>query len=195
MITFAAMNDKQAIEKAGESLKSGGVILCPTDTIWGISCDATNEKAVEKLKSIKNRPANKSFIVLINSIRMLNQIFKEIPNAAWDIMEYADSPLTLILDEASYVSENVMAEDGSLGVRMVRSGLCLKVISALNRPLVSTSANFSQEPTPLHYEAIKPELKAKLDFCFPNTITYKPATKPSKIIKIKRNGEVRIIRN
>lgn len=194
LVNFAAMELKEALKTISNSLKSGEVILCPTDTIWGLSCDATNADTVNKIIDLKGRDQSKSFIVLVNSYRMINQIFKEIPDVAWDLIDLTEDPLTLVLDDASFVAPNVLNQDGSLGIRMIKSGICFDILNAFNRPMVSTSANFSGQTTPLTFEAIDSEIKSKVDSIFPVELVKQNLGKPSKIIKINRKGEISILR-
>lgn len=125
---------------------------------------------------------------------MINQIFTKVPDVAWDLMDLAEKPLSLIMDDAGFVAPNVIAEDGSLGIRMIKSGVCFELISALNRPMVSTSANFSGEAAPSNFEEIKTEIKTQVDYCFPEVESDKKKANPSKIIKLKENGEISILR-
>lgn len=187
------MKTSDSAKQTAKELREGKVILCPTDTIWGLSCDATNEAAIKKIYSIKKRQEDKSFIVLVNSNRMVNQIFKEIPAVAWDLFDLSEAT-TLILDDAGFVAPNVISEDGSLGVRFVKSGECAKILNAFQKPIVSTSPNVSGLPSPLSYNEIDENIKTKVDFIYPENHTSEVINKPSKIIKIGKNGEVRIIR-
>jgi len=188
------MTKNEAIQKAVENLKSGNLILCPTDTIYGISCDATNEKAVQKIIDLKGRNQSKSFIVLVNSDRMVNQCFKEIPEVVWDMIDLNDQPLTIVMDDGRYVAKNVLNQDGSLGMRYIKKGIINEILRKHNKPIVSTSPNFSNEPTPINFEEIHPEIINKIDFVFPKFKYEEMSGKPSKIIQIKSNGEVKILR-
>src|SRR5688572_18774909 len=131
------------IQNAVEVLRKGGTILYPTDTVWGIGCDATNEKAVEKIISIKERESSKSLIILVSDERMLNKYVKEIPAIALDLARQASDPLTIIYDEGINLATNVLADDGSIAIRIPHEEFCNKLIYRFGRPLVSTSANFS----------------------------------------------------
>ena len=188
------MDKKEALNQAVEKLKSGGVILFPSDTIWGLSCDATNEEAVQKIIDLKGRSESKSFIVLLNSDRMINQCIKDVPEVAWDMIDLSENPLTLVLDGGQYVTKKVINQDGSLGIRKVKTGAINDLIHKFNRPIVSTSANFSGEPSPLQYSDIDPDLKKQVDFIYPFDQSNQKETTPSKIVRIKENGEVQILR-
>lgn len=188
-------SDKEnAILECAKRLKEGEIILCPTDTIWGISCDASNEEAVQKIIKLKGRSEEKSFITLINSDRMVNQYFKELPEVAWDLFDLATEPLTLVLDGGQHLAPSVINKDGSLAVRMIKSGSCFELIRKLNKPMVSTSANFSGEPTPLTFFDIPEKIKLSVDYIFPFEQTSSPRTKASKIIRLGVNGELKILR-
>lgn len=180
------------IRKAIEVLNNGGVILYPTDTIPGLGCDATNEEAAQKIFEIKNRPAQKSFIVLVSSDAMLQKYVSEIPEIAWDIIDYAEKPTTIIYPNARNLAPSIMAEDGSIGIRMVKFGEVHRLIHQFGKPLVSTSANLSGEPSPTDLSEINTEISSKVDLIvdLPN-IGNKVA---SSIIKIELNGEFKIIR-
>lgn len=192
-INFACMNQKEAIYETIEHLKKGEVILFPSDTIWGLTCDATNAEAVERLIDLKGRTANKSFIVLVNSNRMVNQCIGDIPAVAWDMMDFAESPLTLVLDKGQFVANNVINQDGSLGIRMVKQGAVEELLHRFNKPLVSTSANFSGEPSALSFQEINSKLKEKVDYIYPLQQD-STNSKASKIVRIRNNGEVEILR-
>ncbi len=173
-------------------LKQGGVILYPSDTIPGIGCDATNEKAVSKVFDIKNRPENKSLILLVSSDAMLQRYVAEVPEVAWDILDYADKPTTIIYPKGKNLPEICLAEDGSIGIRIVKSGYLNKLIHKLGRPLVSTSANYSNEPSPKTMEEIPESLVDKVDFVV--NLPSETGKKASAIIKLEVNGEFKIIR-
>lgn len=188
------MNEKNAIYEASNALKAGKVLLCPSDTIWGLSADATNEEAVQKIIDLKGRDQSKSFIVLLNSDRLLNQCYKDLPEVVWDLVDYADQPLTVVLNDGRYVASNALNQNGSLGFRMIKSGSCFEILKAFNKPIVSTSANFSNEPTPLVFEDIDNTLKSKVDYIFPQGLAKGMSGKASKIISISPNDEVKILR-
>lgn len=174
------------------SLKEGGVILYNTDTIPGLGCDATNESAVERIFDIKQRPENKSLILLVANDGMLQRFVEEVPEIAWDILDYAEKPTTIIYPKGINLASNVLASDGSIGIRMVKSGPLHQLITALGKPLVSTSANLSGDASPTTLSEINPEIASKVDLIVDlPTETTKQA---SSIIKIELNGEFKIIR-
>lgn len=185
------MNDE--INKALEVLKNGGVILYPTDTIWGLGCDPNNEDALEKINQIKNRPSNKNFIILVDSERLLNRYVKEIPDVCYDLIDYADKPLTIIYPQGQQVSKSVLAEDGSIGIRLVKNDFCEKLIQKFKSGITSTSANISGEPNPSCFEEISEKIKSEVDYVV-NLPVQKKNNQASQIIKISAKSEVTIIR-
>ncbi len=187
-------NNSEAIKESVKQLKNGNVILFPSDSVWGLSCDATNAEAVEKIINLKGKNREKSFIVLVNSDRMINQCVKDFPAVAWDLIDLAEKPLTLVLDGGQYVAPNVINKDGSLGLRKVKEGDIFDLIRSFNKPIISSSANFSGEATPLSYQDIDPKLKEKVDFIYPIVKVQNKATSPSKIIRVGLNGDVKILR-
>jgi L-threonylcarbamoyladenylate synthase len=189
------MNENEVIQKAVQHLKNGDTILTPTDTIWGLSCDATNNKAVSRLRELKKRNPDQSFIILVNSDRMFNQCVKNPSDLMWELIEYATDPLTLVVQGTRYISGEAINEDGTIGIRYISSGICDTLLSKFQKPLVSTSANFTAEPTPLYFEDINEELIAKVDFTMPLRYAEEMSGKPSKIMKIDENGEVKILRS
>lgn len=187
------MEDVNAIvHQAYEVIKNGGVILYPTDTVWGLGCDATNEEAIRKIYAIKKRSENKSMIILVNE-RLMHQIFVNIPEVAWQIIDLSERPTTLILDDPQMVAPNIIAEDNSLGVRLVKSDFCFKLIERMKKPLVSTSANISNEPTPAGFKDISREIITAVDYVVPLYFD-KVCKKPSTIIKLTKDSQVKIIR-
>lgn len=188
------MKQKNAIDTAVEHLRNGGVILSPSDTIYGLSCDATNTEAVERIMKIKGRGQGKSFIVLVHNDRLLNQCFKEIPGVVWDMVDLTDSPLTIVLEDGRFVAKNVLNTDGSLGFRRVKNGAAFELLKKFGKPIVSTSPNLSGQPTPMEFSSIDDRIKEKVDFVFPNSKSLEMSGKPSKIIRIANNGEVKILR-
>lgn len=184
---------QEEISKAYEILKEGGIILYPTETVWGIGCDATNMEAVAKIYKLKQREESKSMIVLMNGEKMIYNVFKEIPEVAWEILDISDKPTTLILDNPRNVATNLVAPDKSLGMRLVKEPFCFKLLERLKKPLVSTSANISGKPTPLTFSEISPEILNGVDYVV-NLHRRNPASKPSSIIKIGNNLQVKVIR-
>ncbi|UCG28378.1 MAG: threonylcarbamoyl-AMP synthase, partial [Bacteroidales bacterium] len=152
-----------SVSGALKTLINGGTILYPTDTIWGIGCDATNTEAVGRIFQIKNRPDSKSMLVLISSIRMLEEYVTIIPEKALEILRSAKTPLTIIYPQARNFAEPLIHVDGSIGIRLTQDELCTSIINRFGKPLVSTSANFSGSPYPRSFFDIDPELKKKVD--------------------------------
>lgn len=188
---ITTMNEE--IHKAYEVIKEGGIILYPTDTVWGIGCDATNPEAVAKIYALKKRAETQSMIVLMNGEKMMYNVFKEIPEAAWQIMDLSEKPTTLILDKPRNVAPNLIAQDNTLGIRIVKEPFCFKLLERMKKPLVSTSANISGEPTPKSFKEISPEIIKGVDYVV-NLHHDKVAGKPSTIIKLTNDSQVKIIR-
>lgn len=185
---------KEEIEKAVEVLRQGGIILYPTDTVWGIGCDATNSEAVEKIYTLKQSQNKKGMIVLIDNMDNVARYFGPLPDVAWDLFEMSEKPLTLILPGAGGVAPNLLPEEKTLAVRIPNHDFCQALLRKLRRPLVSTSANISGESTPVHYEDIAKEVFAGVDFAVDEKYEGRPTGKPSSIISLGTGGEVSIIR-
>lgn len=175
-------------------LKAGGVILYPTDTVWGLGCDATNEEAVRKIFAIKRREAAKSLVLLASDLDMVARHIRQIPSIAIDLVEVNDAPMTLIYPGAQGLAPSVVAEDGSVGIRIPLHEFCRDLIRRFRRPLVSTSANISGEPAPAGFRDISPEILAAVDYSVPRQLEAGATGKPSQIIKLGLDGEVQIIR-
>lgn len=189
-----AMNQQDDIKKAIEVMKNGGVILYPTDTVWGIGCDATNEEAVAKVYKIKHRNDSKALICLVDSSVRLQRYVRNVPEVAWKIMELATKPTTIIFDNAVNLAPNLIAEDGSIGMRITQEPFSKELCYRFQKPIVSTSANISGEPAAQNYKDITEELLNSVDYvCYSRRQEKKPHT-PSSIIRIKVGGEVEIIR-
>ena len=188
------MEDLSAeVHRAHEVIASGGIILYPTDTVWGIGCDASNADAVARIFALKQREESKSMIVLVNSDGMLQRIFKEIPDVAWEILEFSEKPTTLVLDKPRNVAPNLVADDNSLGVRVVKEPFCFRLMERMKKPLVSTSANISGQPTPQSFKEISPEIVKGVDYVV-NLHREKQGGKPSAIIRLGLDSQVKIIR-
>jgi L-threonylcarbamoyladenylate synthase len=187
------MNLNEEVHKAFEIIQNGGIILYPTDTVWGIGCDATNPEAVAKIYKLKQRAETQSMIVLMNSEKMMYNVFKEIPEVAWQIMDLSENPTTLILDKPRNVALNLIAPDNTLGIRIVKEPFCFKLLERMRKPLVSTSANISGKPTPIAYKDISPEIIKGVDYVV-NLYHEKIAEKPSTIIKLTNDSQVKVIR-
>ncbi len=187
------MDINTEVFNAFEIIKNGGIILYPTDTVWGIGCDATNEEAIQKIYALKQRVETKSMIVLLNGERMMYNVFKEVPEVAWQILDLSEKPTTLILDNPRNVAKNIIAEDQTLGVRIVTEPFCFKLMERMKKPLVSTSANISGMFTPKTFKEISPEIIKGVDYVV-NLHHEKICDKPSTIIKITNDSQVKVIR-
>ncbi|MBP5500634.1 MAG: threonylcarbamoyl-AMP synthase [Bacteroidales bacterium] len=185
---------KQAIDEALKVLNRGGVILYPTDTVWGIGCDATNSEAVRRIFEIKRRSDSKAMLSLVDAVGRVDYYFSRVPEIAWDLWEVADKPLTLILPRARNVAPELIAEDGTMGMRITSEPVSHTLCARLKRPLVSTSANISGEPTARCFADISDEIKQAVDYIIPlrQNETANPA--PSGIIKVGDGGEIKVIR-
>lgn len=188
------MRQEDDIRQAVEVMRRGGIILYPTDTIWGIGCDATNAEAVARIYQIKQRDDSKALICLVDSDARLQRYVRNVPDVAWDIMELATKPTTVILDNAVNLAPNLIADDGSIAMRITREPFSRELCYRFQKPIVSTSANISGQPAAQNYRDITPELLDAVDYvCWTRRQEHKPH-QPSSIIKIKENGEMQIIR-
>ena len=187
------MDINQEVHKAFEVIQNGGIILYPTDTIWGIGCDATNVEAVKKIYALKQRMESKTMIVLMNGEKMMYNVFKDIPETAWQIWDLTEKPTTLILDNPRNVASNIISEDKTLGVRIVKEPFCFKLMERMRKPLVSTSANISGNFTPKSFKEIAPEIIKGVDYVV-NLYQEKICDKPSTVIKLSLDNQVKIIR-
>ena len=193
------MKVEDDIKKAVECMRKGGVILYPTDTGWGIGCDATNAEAVKRVYEIKQREDSKALICLVDSDARMQRYFRNVPDVAWQLIdslkEATDAkPTTLILDGAINLAPNLIAEDGSLGIRITNEPFSKELCFRFQKAIVSTSANISGEPAAQNYCDIDPRILEAVDYvCWSRRQEHKPHT-PSSIIKLKENGEVTVIR-
>jgi len=185
---------QEDLKNALETLKKGGVILYPTDTIWGIGCDSTNAHAVERIFRIKKRDDSRSMLILIDEAWRLADYIKEIPDIAMQLIEVTDKPLTIIYPGAKGISPNLISKDGSIGIRVTSDEFCRKLIGSLNRPIVSTSANFSGSPSPQNFSEISEEIVKSVNYVVKWRQMEIGKSKPSSIIKIGIRGEIEIIR-
>lgn len=182
------------IAQALEILKKGGIILYPTDTIWGIGCDATNPEAVKRVYEIKKREDSKSMLVLMENPALLDRYINEVPEVAWDLIELATTPLTVIYPGAKNLAPNLIASDGSIGIRFTKERFTAQLLQRLRRPLVSTSANISGEEAPAFFDEISPEIKNAVDYIVEYRQNDQTAARPSSIIKLGAGGQIDIIR-
>ena len=176
-----------------EILKTGGVILYPTDTIWGIGCDATNLQAIQKIFDIKKRDAKKSPIILVENERRLQDLV-DVPPMAWEIMDLSEKPVTIVYDNPKGLPKELLAEDGSIGIRLVKDLFCKKLITKLNRPIVSTSANFSGEKSPMSFSEISPLLIKQVDAIAEENQEQKSQWEGSSVIRVWQDGRIKVIR-
>lgn len=197
------MKPEEILSEALRVLREGGTILYPTDTVWGLGCDATNPAAVARIFEIKRRPDSKSLVLLASDLDMVAKYVKEIPSIAVDLVEVNDAPMTIIYPGAItggeegdrwHLAHNAVAEDGTVGIRIPMADWCRNVAKKLGRPLVSTSANISGEPTPQRFSEIPQEIKDAVDFVVPPSVDTQSSGRASQIIKIGLGGEVEIIR-
>ena len=192
------MTREEDIKKAVETMRKGGVILYPTDTVWGIGCDATNAEAVKRVYAIKQRDDSKALICLVDSDARMQRYFRNVPDVAWQLIdslkEGDGKPTTLILDGAINLAENLIADDGSVGIRITNEPFSKELCYRFQKAIVSTSANISGEPAAQNYGDIDPRIIEAVDYvCWSRRQEHKPHM-PSSIIKLKENGEVTVIR-
>ena len=188
------MKQEDDIKKAIEVMRQGGVILYPTDTVWGIGCDATNAEAVAKVYALKRRDDSKALICLVDSDNRLQRYVRNVPDVAWQLIEAVEKPTTLILDGAVNLAPNLIAEDGSIGIRVTKEAFSRELCYRFQKAIVSTSANVSGEPAAQNYCDISQEILDGVDYvCQSRRQEHKPHT-PSSIIKLAADGEVTIIR-
>lgn len=188
------MKTEEDIRNAVEVMRKGGVILYPTDTVWGIGCDATNAEAVAKVYKIKKREDSKALICLVDSDARLQRYVRQVPSVAWELLDCVDKPTTIILDGAVNLAQNLIAEDGSIALRITKEAFSKELCYRFQKAIVSTSANISGEPTAQNYCDISEEIINAVDYvCWTRRQEHKPH-KPSSIIKLGLGGEVEIIR-
>ena len=188
------MTFEEDIKNAVAVLKKGGIILYPTDTVWGIGCDATNPEAVKKIYELKRRAESKSMLVLVDGEAMLDRTVKDIPDVAWQLIEAAVDPMTIIYDHPCGVAPNLLAEDGSLGIRITSERYSNELCRRLRRPIVSTSANVSGEKAPVFFSQISDEIKEGCDYVADYRRGDNTPHKPSNIIKVSDGGLIKVIR-
>jgi len=188
------INFTEDLNQALNVLIKGGVILYPTDTIWGLGCDATNQDAVEKIFDIKKRIDSKSLIILVNGFGMLERYVKNIPPVAAEILDASDKPITIIYSGGKNLAPGVCNEDGSVGIRVCTDDFCSELITRFRKPLVSTSANFSDSPSPSVFSEIEEDIIKSADFVVQYRQSETKKNTPSSIIKVEDNGVIKIIR-
>jgi len=185
--------EKEIIAETVKTLKAGGLILYPTDTVWGIGCDATNASAVNKIYKLKQRDDSKALICLVNNFSMLERHVDNVPKMAYTILDIADKPTTIIYDNPAGIAENLVAKDNTLAIRVVNHDFCKKIIRFLGRPIVSTSANLAGKPTPKSFKEIDDAIIKDVDYVV-NLHQQKNGGNPSTIIKLSNSSGVKIIR-
>ena len=186
--------DLEEVKAAVETLKAGGIILYPTDTVWGIGCDATDEAAVARVFELKQRADSKSLITLVADADMLGKYVKVIPEVAINLLEVNDRPMTIIYPDAMGLAPNVVAEDGSAGIRIPMHDVCVEVIRRFRKPIVSTSANVSGQPAPAFYDEIPLEIIDAVDWVADPYLEEGATGEPSQILKVGLRGEIEVLR-
>lgn len=182
------------LKNAVQCLKKGGIILYPTDTVWGIGCDARNSEAVKKIYQLKRRADSKSMLVLVNNKNALEKTVEDIPEITWDLLEAAVNPITIIYDNAKGVAQELLADDGSLGIRVTKDFFSNELCKRLGAPLVSTSANISGEKTPSFFNEISEVIKSGVDYIVRYRQDDLTPNSPSNIVKLSKGGVIKIIR-
>ena len=188
------MTFDEDIKNALKVLREGGVILYPTDTVWGLGCDATNNEAVEKIFRIKKRSDSKSLIILADSPAMAERYVKDIPEIALELIEVSDTPITIVYPSAKNIAAAIVAEDGSVGIRVCMDEFCNELICRFRKPIVSTSANVSGDPSPSCFDEIQKEIFQAADYVVEYKREDRQKRQPSPVIKIEYNGVIKIIR-
>jgi L-threonylcarbamoyladenylate synthase len=185
---------EKEVNKTVDMLNKGKVILYPTDTVWGIGCDATNHNAVKKIYSIKRRVESKSLIILVDTFDMIRKYVATIPEIAFDLEKSIDSPLTIIYPNAKNLARNVIASDNSIAIRVTSDEFCKRVINKFGKPIVSSSANITGQPNPIMFNMISQAVLDRVDYVVSLFQDQMRETKPSRIIKLEENGEFSVIR-
>ena len=187
-------NWTEDIKKACQVMQEGGVILYPTDTVWGLGCDATNEEAVRRVYEIKRRADSKAMLVLVDSAVKVDYYVQDVPAVAWELLDVADKPLTVIYDGARNLARNLLAEDGSVGIRVTSEEFSKALCFRFRKAIVSTSANVSGQPSPRTFAEISEEIKTAVDYVVEARRQETTPARPSSIVKLGQGGEVKIIR-
>lgn len=185
---------EEDLKEAIRIIKSGGIILYPTDTIWGIGCDATNEKAVDRIYEIKHRAENKAMLVLLDSIEKLGKYVDTIPEMAFQLNELSEKPITIIYDNAFNLAKNLLGENGSVGIRISREEFTKKLCSQLGRPIVSTSANISGQPSPAIFKDISDDIKNAVDYIVKYRQDDTSIHAASSVVKLSADNVIKILR-
>lgn len=188
------MTFEEDIKESVNTLRKGGIILYPTDTIWGLGCDPTNEEAVSKIFNIKSRSEGKSLIILADGLSMVERYVAEIPEIIYELAEVSESPLTIIYPRGKNLASGVCSEDGSVAIRICHDEFCKELISRFRKPVVSTSANFSGSPSPANFDDIEEALTEKVDYTVKYRQDDRSKSQVSPVIKINLDGTIKIIR-
>ena len=188
------MNFDEDIDLSLNTLKSGGIILYPTDTIWGLGCDPTNEKAVGRIFTIKSREPGKSLLVLVDGVAMLNRYVKTVPAIAYELIEVSEAPLTLIYPSGKNLAPGVCSEDGSIGIRICRDEFCMALLDRFRKPIVSTSANLSGRPSPGNFSEIDEQVIRAADYTVKYRQDDRRSFSSSPVIRLEHDGTMKIIR-
>ena len=188
------MINKEDLTRALEVLKQGGLLLYPTDTVWGLGCDATNAKAVERLREIKGRSAGKALLCIVGSESILEQYVEGVPDVVYELLDSAVEPLTIVYDRGVGLAPGVCGDDGTIGIRLVTEGFPGELARRLGKPLVSTSANLAGEITPANFSQISDEVKERVDYVTESGREDKTEHLPSHILRLTADGQVKIIR-
>ena len=186
---------EEDLKAAIDALKKGGIIVYPTDTVWGIGCDATNADAVKRIYELKKRADNKSMLVLVDGLAMLERYVDTIPDVAYSLIELSEKPITIIYDKGAGLAENLLGKDGSVGVRVTSENFSKELCRRFRKPIVSTSANISGEPSAIIFDDIKQEILDNVDYVVKYRRDDIAKGTPSSVIKLGANGEVKILRN
>ena len=189
------MTFEEDIKESLNSLRKGDIILYPTDTIWGLGCDPTNESAVNKIFNIKSRDENKSLIILVDGLSMIERYVKEIPLIVYELSEVSDSPLTIIYPSGKYLAKGVCNKDGSVAIRICHDEFCSKLIGRFRKPIISTSANLSGTPSPGNFSEIERSVIDKVDYIVKYRQDDRNKYSASPVIKVNLDGTIEIIRN
>ncbi|QJD94927.1 threonylcarbamoyl-AMP synthase [Mucilaginibacter robiniae] len=185
---------RDEVNKALEVIQQGGIILYPTDTIWGIGCDATNTEAIKKIYQLKQRDEAKSMLILVDTENKLESYIREVPAIAYELIEYAENPMTLVMPGAKNISPALISADGSVGIRVTSHPFCQQLIQRLRKPLVSTSANISGQPSPQNFAQVSEEIKTGVDYVVNLEQDNRSAKKPSTIMRLEPDGRFEFLR-
>jgi len=191
---FSCMSMEEDIKESLNTLRQGGIILYPTDTIWGLGCDPTNSVAVEKIFKIKSRVESKGLIILVDGLSMIERYVKDIPEIVYELADVSDTPLTIIYPKGKNLAAGVCSEDESIAIRICHDEFCMELINRFRKPIVSTSANLSGKPSPVNFDEIERTIIEKADFVVNYRQNDRSKSNASPVIKVNENGTIKIIR-